>query len=117
MNVIMTYKGNTRKTMQYVIPFNSKLFDTFAGFYDGVIKIYDSFNHLLEDCVLEQFSSFDKMLINVYEDLATIDPITKGIAKALSNAISLSSYASQAIIQEISLKKCKFEQNKINLII
>jgi hypothetical protein len=46
------------------------------------------------------------MLTSLYEDLSKVDISIKAIGKLLSNGISLATFASQAIIQEISLKNC-----------
>ncbi len=66
--------------------------------------------NFINNFVIEKHSGLDKILSEKYEDLASnkAEPNLKLIGKILSNALSFSIYTSQSIIQEISLKNCKW---------
>jgi hypothetical protein len=76
------------------------------GIYIIIISV---FAHVLQEYSIEQQSSFDKMLVSVYEN---VDNNYRLIGKALANAFSLGVFTSQANIQEIPLKHCKENNNK-----
>jgi hypothetical protein len=76
-----------------------------------IIKLFRFYCHHLEKYTIEQFSSLDKVLKSIYEDVSKIDNNSLMIAKVLSNTISMGVFASQSIIQEIPIKNCKFILN------
>lgn len=108
MEITLTYKGNTRKCISQSLTYNAKFYETLPNSMDNLIEIFEQhFLHRIEDFMIEQFSSFDKMLKSISDDLNSVDGNTAAIGKMLSNVISCSTFASQSIIQEISLKDCK----------
>jgi hypothetical protein len=62
----------------------------------------------MKNITIEKHSGFDKILSEKFEDICSTDINLRTIAKIISNAISLSVYASQSVMQDISLKNCKY---------
>ncbi len=111
VEIVLTYKGNTRTCVHYVMTFNAKYYESLLK--ENSLKIIMSlfnkeFSSSINGYVIEQFSSYDKMLSGFYEDIANTDPSLKETAKIISNALSLSTYYSLSTIQEISLKDCTY---------
>lgn len=41
LEIVMSYKGNSRKCIEYVITYNSKFFENFPNLIENIISIYD----------------------------------------------------------------------------
>lgn len=103
MDTELTFKGSKRKTFSYVLPLNSKFYENlYPSGLENLIEVYNTnFANTVNEYNVESFGTFDKTLKNICEGIGTENENNALSALILSNAISFTTFFSQALFQNI----------------
>ena len=100
LEITLSFKGNTQKVLKYFLPFQKNVFEIINQNPEKIEEIFDKFD-CINDYNIENFSSFNQSLEGLVQNLE--DENDKLIAYNLSNSISLSSFVSMSIMNNLSL--------------
>lgn len=108
LKIRMSYQGNEKETMRYLIPFSNTLYEKIKDNLDLVIEVFNSaYKSTLLNYQIDNFEKFDTFLKQTKKGIPQEDEIKKGIGATIVNAISITSFISMSIIREESIIKCK----------
>lgn len=114
LKIRMSYQGNEKETIRYLIPFKNTLYDKIKDNLELVIEVFNTtYKEALINYQIDNFEKFDSSLKENKKDLPQSDDIKKEIGETIVNALSISSFISMSNIREESIIKCKL-YNKLS---
>ena len=94
-DITLSFQGNSQKVLTYFLPFNQKEIQELANNNpDQIINVFNkTFAKALNGYDIEQFVSYDKYILNIYQNSADEET---NIAVNLGNSLSLSTLLAMA---------------------